>query len=466
MASIVDFAAAVRSGERSAVDGIDDALRAAEALQPRLNAFTSIDRQGAIARAEELDRRIADGEDVGPLAGIPIGLKDLIDQSGIPNTNGAAFDPVVPEISATVVDRLEASGAVIIGRTGLHEFAFGFTSENEHFGPVRNPWNVDLSPGGSSGGSAAAVAAGIVPAAIGTDTGGSVRVPAALCGVVGLKVTHGRVSLAGVTPLAPSLDTVGPIAGTVADAAAVYEAIAGDDSLDPWAAPEPVRPAGEPRDPSTVSIGIPKQWMRAPADRITRRAFHAAIERLVGAGVSVETVDEPALAIHEAAALATSAEVFHVHRERWDRDADRYGRDVAARLRKAAGVGLDSVIDAMVWDAGARHALNRMLTRFDVLITPTVGSSRKVIGRADMDVDGEHIFHRLVLAQNTWPVNRVGNPALALPISSSETPPASMQIIGRTWGEADLLEIGLGLESAGIVGVGSPPITAPSPEAS
>ena len=204
---------------------------------------------------------------------------------------------------------------------------------------------------------------------------------------------------------------------------------------------------------------------RAPADRITREAFHAAIERLVGAGVSVETVDEPALAIHEAAALATSAEVFHAHRERWDRDADRYGRDVAARLRKAAGVGLDSVIDAMVWDAGARHALNRMLTRFDVLITPTVGSSRKVIGRADMDVDGEHIFHRLVLAQNTWPVNRVGNPALALPIASSETPPASMQIIGRTWGEAVLLEIGLGLESAGVVGVGRPPIGTSPPAA-
>ena len=208
-----------------------------------------------MARAEELDRRIAAGEDVGPLAGIPIGLKDLIDQAGIPNTNGAAFEPAVPDTSATVVDRLEAAGAVIIGRTGLHEFAFGFTSENEHFGPVRNPWDTDLSPGGSSGGSAAAVAAGIVPAAIGTDTGGSVRVPAALCGVVGLKVTHGRVPLTGVTPLAPSLDTVGPITRTVADAAAVYAAIAGDDPHDPWAAPVPVDRAGEPRDPSTISIG-------------------------------------------------------------------------------------------------------------------------------------------------------------------------------------------------------------------
>ena len=465
MLPIADLTAAVRNGRRSAVDNVGAALAAAEALQSRLNAFTSIDRRGATTRAEELDRRIATGEDIGPLAGIPIGLKDLIDQSGIPTTNGSAFEPAVPNTSATVVDRLEAAGAVIIGRTGLHEFAFGFTSENEHFGPVRNPWDVDLSPGGSSGGSAAAVAAGIVPAAIGTDTGGSVRVPAALCGVVGLKVTHGRVPLTGVTPLAPSLDTVGPITRTVADAAAVYAAIAGDDPRDPWAAPLPVGLADEPRDPSTVSVGIPRQWMIAPTDRATREAFHAAIERLVGAGASVETVDEPALAITDAAALATSAEVFRVHRDRWNRDADRYGRDVAVRLRNAAGVGLDSVVDAMAWDAGARHTLSRLFTRFDVLVTPTVGSSRKVIGQPEMDIDGESIFHRLVLAQNTWPVNRVGNPALALPIPSGGMPPASMHVIGRRWGESDLLEIGLGLESAGVVGVGRPPIGTSPPAA-
>ena len=144
MPSIADLAAAVRSGERSAVDNVDEALSAAQSLQPRLNAFTSIDGPGAIARAEDLDRRIAAGEDVGSLAGIPIGLKDLIDQAGLPNTSGAAFEPAVPDTSATVVDRLEAAGAIIIGRTGLHEFAFGFTSENEHFGSVRNPWDIDL----------------------------------------------------------------------------------------------------------------------------------------------------------------------------------------------------------------------------------------------------------------------------------------------------------------------------------
>ena len=229
MSLIADLAGAVRRREVSATATVQRALDAAEASQVALNGFTFVDREGALARAARIDASIAAGETGGPLSGVPIALKDLIDQSGIPTTNGSAFSAVVPDVSATVVERLEAAGAVVIGRTGLHEFAFGFTSENPHFGPVRNPWDVTLSPGGSSGGSAAVVAAGIVPAAIGTDTGGSVRVPAALCGVIGLKVTHGRVPLTGVTPLAPSLDTVGPIARTVGDVAAVYAAIAGDD---------------------------------------------------------------------------------------------------------------------------------------------------------------------------------------------------------------------------------------------
>ena len=458
MDSIADIARSVQSGAVPAVAVVGAALDAAEATQPILNAFTLIDRERAIERAADIDRRVARGEGIGTLAGVPIGLKDLIDQAGAPTTNGAAFDTEIPEVSATVVTRLEAAGAIIIGRTGLHEFAFGFTSENPHFGPVRNPWDSDLSPGGSSGGSGAAVAGGIVPAAIGTDTGGSIRVPAALCGVVGLKVTHGRVPLTGVTPLAPSLDTVGPIARTVGDASAVYFAIAGDDPRDPWSVPAPVEAVGAPRDPASVRVGIPKQWMAAPTDQTTRDAFQAAVARLLDAGASVETVDDPGLAVTEAAGLASSGEIYRIHRERWESEPERYGSDVGARLSKAATVGLDVMVDAMAWDAGARHALARLFRRFDVLITPTVGSSRKVIGDAEMDVDGERIFHRTVIAQNTWPVNRVGNPALAMPIESGDAPPASLQLIGPRWGEAGLLAIGSGLESAGLVGVSLPPL--------
>lgn len=197
--------------------------------------------------------------------------------------------------------------------------------------------------------------------------------------------------------------------------------------------------------------------MEHPVDRITRDAFRNTLDRLATLGATIETVDEPILEITEASANAAAAEVYQVHRERWESEPDKYGTDVAARIRRAQTIGLDAAIDAMAWDAGVRHALDRIFGRFDVLVTPTVGSTRKVIGDDDMDIDGERIFHRAVIAQYTWPVNRAGNPALALPIESDGTPPASLQVIGPRWGEASLLAIGLGLEEAGIVQVEEPP---------
>ena len=457
MDRIVDLAALVRRGERSAVETVATALDAAEASQAELNAFITIDRDGALARAADLDERIAAGQDPGPLTGVSVGLKDLIDQAGFATTNGAAFPASPARKSATVVRRLEDAGAVIIGRTGLHEFAFGFTSENQHFGPVRNPWDPGLSAGGSSGGSASAVAAGVVSAGIGTDTGGSVRVPAALCGVVGLKVTHGRVPLTGVTPLASSLDTVGPITRSVADAATLYAVIAGDDRTDPWSAPADVELPREPRDPSTLSIGVPVQWMGNPIDQVTGTAFRGTLALLDSLGAVVEEIDEPALEITDAAANAAALEVFHAHRERWEHSPELYGTDVAARLRKASIVDPGLLVDALEWDAAVRHAFERIFTRFDALAMPTVGGTRKVIGEDDMDIDGERFFHRQVIAQFTWPVNRTGNPALALPIPGDGTPPASLQVVGPRWGEGQLLEIGLGLEAAGISAVRRPP---------
>jgi Asp-tRNA(Asn)/Glu-tRNA(Gln) amidotransferase A subunit family amidase len=213
MISAAHLASSIRSGEASAEETVTEALEAIDASA--LNAFTLVDREGALTTARHIDERVAAGEDPGPLAGVPFAVKDLFDQKGLVNTAGSSFYRVVPGKTATAVRRLERAGAVAVGRTGLHEFAFGFSSENHWFGPVHNPWNPETSPGGSSGGSAAAVASGLTPVALGTDTGGSVRVPAALCGLVGLKVTHGRIPISGVFPLAPSLDTVGPITTSV-----------------------------------------------------------------------------------------------------------------------------------------------------------------------------------------------------------------------------------------------------------
>ncbi|MDQ3783275.1 MAG: amidase, partial [Actinomycetota bacterium] len=192
------IAAAVRSGQRRAVEVVAECLH--RIGDDPLNAFTLITADAAMADAATVDAAVAAGEDPGPLAGVPVAVKDLIDQAGLPNTAGSSFPPAVPDQDATVIGRLRRFGAVPVGRTGLHEFAFGFSSENPWFGAVRNPWDRTISPGGSSGGSGAAVGAGWVPVALGTDTGGSVRVPAALCGVVGLKVTHGAVPTTGVYP--------------------------------------------------------------------------------------------------------------------------------------------------------------------------------------------------------------------------------------------------------------------------
>ena len=194
-APVADQMELVRMRATTVREQVTAYLDRSEAAQDRLNAYTHIDRQQALLRAELIDRRLFAGDEVGPLGGATVALKDIIDQKGLVTTAGSALYRRVAKQSATLVERLEAAGAVVIGRTGLHEFAFGFSSENHWFGPVRNPWDTATSPGGSSGGSAVAVAAGLAGVAIGTDTGGSVRVPAAVCGTVGLKVTHGRVPL-------------------------------------------------------------------------------------------------------------------------------------------------------------------------------------------------------------------------------------------------------------------------------
>jgi Asp-tRNA(Asn)/Glu-tRNA(Gln) amidotransferase A subunit family amidase len=454
-----DIASQVRTGRLRAQDVVASALTRAEESQSQLNAFTLIDHEGAMARALGIDKLVEAGKDPGPLAGVPVGLKDLIDQAGLPNTKGGSF-PVEPsQGSATVVRRLGNSGAVIIGRTGLHEFAFGFTSENHWFGPVRNPWDLDTSPGGSSGGSGAVVAAGVVPIAIGTDTGGSVRVPAALCGVFGLKVTHGRVPVTGVYPLAASLDTVGPIAATVPDLAAAYLAMAGDDPQDPWSQPIAVAPVPSGVDPSSLRFGVVKQWMSPPHTSNVSQGMEAFLAKASDIGVDVVEVDESGLTANPSAIAAFGPEVTAVHGERLAAEPDGYSPETATRLAEAAsGTGAD-IAGALQWRSGARAILGRTFASgVDVLIAPTVGGMRKVIGDEDMDLDGDSVFHRALLATFTATINQIGAPSLAAPIPGTGTPPVSVQLIGPLWGESQLLAIATTLEESEAVRATPPPV--------
>ncbi len=426
-------------------------LERSETSQDLLNAYTLIDRRQALLRAEIIDRRLFSGEQVGPLAGITVALKDLIDQKGLPTTAGSSFYRQVGRQSATVVERLEAAGAIVIGRTGLHEFAFGFSSENHWFGPVRNPWDPSTSPGGSSGGSAVAAAAGLSAVAIGTDTGGSIRVPAAVCGCVGLKVTHGRVPLTGVFPLAPSLDTVGPIARTVQDAALVYAAIAGYDPADPYSLVEPVRAPDREAGIQGLIVGVPHPWVEQPVEPGLRAAFEAALGRLAGLGAEIRHLEDPFVQppglINEAAA----SEVAVVHGKWFPSRADEYGPEVADRLGPAMGVTVAAGVAAKQWRQDLREHTFDLFRECDVLATPAVAANRKAIGELSLVVDGEEMGYRQAFSAFSALVNQAGHPALVLPLHEAGDPPPSIQLIGPDWSEHRLLEIGMGLEAAGVV---------------
>ena len=455
--TIEGLAGSVRSGDISAIELVADALERSDRSQPALNAFISLDHERALDAATQIDSAVARGTDPGPLAGIPVAVKDLIDHAGRPNTRGGSFPPGQPTATAPCVARLEAAGAVVIGRTGLHEFAFGLSSENHWFGPVRNPWDRSLSPGGSSGGSASAVSAGLVPASLGTDTGGSVRVPAALCGIVGLKVTHGRVPLRGVYPLAASLDTVGPLARSVGDAAAVYGVIAGDDPADPWSVPKKVKAPRRATDLTGVTVGIPHPWVDLPAVAEQDDAFSRWLAGLDEAGARVVDVEAPTLVPSGETLAGLNFEVASLHRERWSSHPERYGPEVRERLAKAMAVTTANYLLALAWRRRLQSAFGRAFKTVDLLATPSVAALRKVIGNAEIPVRGKQVPYAGALLTFSTLANHAGLPALVMPLPEDTRPPPSVQIIGPAWSESRLLETGLAMEKAGFVSTATPP---------
>jgi aspartyl-tRNA(Asn)/glutamyl-tRNA(Gln) amidotransferase subunit A len=418
----------------SATDRVTEALRLARDAQPSLNAFTEFDDERALTRADSLDAGSEGG--IGPLAGAPIGLKDLIDHRDRVTTCGSAFYRETASRTAPAVQRLEDAGAVVVGRTGLHEFAFGFSSENPHFGPVRNPWDTDTSPGGSSGGSGAAVGAGITPIAIGTDTGGSVRVPAALCGCFGLKVTYGRVPLDGVFPLVGSIDTVGPLADSIDHIDIAYRAMSGDDTSEP--------------PPTRLRIGIPQPWYdEAPLEEEVDTAFTDVVARLADLGHVVHQISMPDILPGREVIFAIAEEVTSVHAGYISAGLP-YGDEVRARLLDCAAVTDEEMARGREWQLMVRDRFGDAFDTVDLLLTPTVPAMRKQIGE---DLIGDR-HYRTVLSWFTSIVNHALHPAIAMPLSNSAPgrPAPSLQAIGRRGEEALLIAFGRQLVSAGLVG--------------
>jgi aspartyl-tRNA(Asn)/glutamyl-tRNA(Gln) amidotransferase subunit A len=432
------------SRAKSASSIVEAALAAAHASQSDLNAFTQIEDKTSADRAARIDDSTRQGKSIGPLAGMPIGLKDLLDHEGRTTTAGSAFYRQVATTSAPVVARLEEAGAVIIGRTGLHEFAFGFSSENPHFGPVRNPWDTDTSAGGSSGGSAAAVAAGITPVAIGTDTGGSVRVPAALCGCFGLKVTHGRIPIEGVFPLASSIDTIGPLANSIDTLEASYRVMSGDD--------------GDASSQDRLRVGLPQPWLgQAPLDEQVGSSFEETVRSLENLGHQISTVELdgvlPAMELIDSIA----GEISDVHRE-FRAQGLPYGDDVAKRVDDCLATSSERVEAGREWQKMIRLAFAGAFESVDLIVTPTTPVIRKVIGQ---DMIGDR-HYRAVLSWFTALVNHALHPAIALPLSGTGAPPVSLQAIGPLGSETALIGFGRSLVNSGLAGFSPAPMASGS----
>jgi aspartyl-tRNA(Asn)/glutamyl-tRNA(Gln) amidotransferase subunit A len=417
--TITELARALRTQEISVRELTEAALRRTHELNPTLNAFVLIDDEGARAAARLADEQLAAGIDLGPLHGIPVAVKDLIDMAGLPTSCGSATASGSPATEdAEVVRRLRAAGAVIIGKTTLHEFAYGATGDRSVHGASRNPNDPSRMSGGSSGGSAVAVAAGMVSLALGTDTAGSIRVPAALCGVVGLKPAYDAVSSAGVYPLAPSLDHVGLFAGTLADVRIGYQALS-------------ERPSTSPSDDGCLTVG----WIPPGSIGVTDPRIEELTQHLVSrAGFDLDVVQgfpkwERQQTLFEVFSTLQGKEAFQVHAHHLANDHGLIDPEVRARLHK--GGEISDRLYAQADDA--RHELGVMvddlLSTYDVLALPTVPIAAPLVGDRSVTVSGADLEVRSALLSLTSPWNLTGSPAISVPADRLDGLPIAVQLV-------------------------------------
>ncbi|MFZ1006894.1 MAG: amidase [Candidatus Sulfotelmatobacter sp.] len=450
--TIIDLAPRLRRKEVSPVELTRACLDRIERLNPTLNAFIRVTDEQALEAAKAAEIEIVRGQWRGPLHGIPIALKDLIDTAGTRTTSASQLhEHRIPSEDAEVVRRLKEAGAIILGKNNLHEFAYGGSSLVSFFGDVHNPWNPAHSAGGSSGGSAVAVAAGLCYAAIGTDTAGSIREPAALCGCVGLKPTYGRVSTRGVIPLSWSLDHVGPLAATVADTAVVLQAIAGYDALDISSADVPtcdyvsaLRTNGEDTETKALRIGIPRAHFYDNLDCEVRAAVEEALARI---GTLVAEVREIQIEVLTDR-IVQNVEPYAVHAEDAARTPELYQPETLRRIRNGEKYSaVEYIRSRRALDEQRRRARD-FFTKVDLLITPTMPTPAPAIADLKKDPDALRPAE-LKLLRNTRPFNVWGLPAISVPCGFTKTGlPIGLQIAGPHWREDLVLRLAHAYEQA------------------
>lgn len=458
-AGIEELAALFTKKKLSPVELTEVFLQRIERRNPALNAFITITAAEALAaarRAEKQFLRPRSSTRVGsPLLGIPITLKDNLWTRGIRSTAGSKIlRDFVPSEDSTVARKLGRAGAVLLGKTNLNEFAYGITGENAHYGAARNPWALDRMTGGSSAGSGAAIAAGLCVASVGTDTGGSIRVPSAFCGAVGLKPTFGRVSVFGTMPLSPSLDHVGPIARSVADAAIVLGLIAGRDPLDASSSSKPVEDFGAAlkKPLRKFRLGRPAQHYWEKLDEEVRRIAEAALRDLERRGAIISEVSLPHLKESlEAATEISLAEALHVHQAAryFPARAADYGEEVRLRIESGAKVPAHRYLAGFDVKKRLMAEFDAAFESVDAIVAPTLPVPAPPIGAECVRVDGEEIATRPAIVGHCRPANFTGLPAISVPCGfTSEGLPVGLQFIGRAFEESTLLRIAHSYEQA------------------
>jgi aspartyl-tRNA(Asn)/glutamyl-tRNA(Gln) amidotransferase subunit A len=446
LASIEDVALQIAAKEISPVELTDAMLRRIERLNGELNAYITVTPEAALDEARAAEKEIAAGKHRGPLHGVPIAIKDLFATNGVRTTAGSKLlADWVPDDDATVVTKLREAGAVSLGKLGMHECAYGCTSDNAFYGTVHNPWNPDHVPGGSSGGSGAATAAGLAYATLGSDTGGSIRIPAALCGCVGMMPTYGRASLYGTVPLSWSLDHPGPLTRTVRDAAIVLQAISGYDERDPATEHVPVPDwlANIERGPKGLRIGVPRQFFWDNVDPEVAEIVRNALASLEAAGASVRDVDIPSINGYVAgvnAVLFTEASAYHA--PNYPSRKSEYSSQVGALLDIGArNPGVAYVQGMRAMQEARRGGADAMLEGIDVLVTPTCALVAPTIADSRKEDPSRQ------LAALTAPIDFTGQPALSIACGlTSVKLPVGLQIIGRRWDETSVLWAGRAYE--------------------
>jgi aspartyl-tRNA(Asn)/glutamyl-tRNA(Gln) amidotransferase subunit A len=439
-----DMAEQIRRKGVSPVDVTRAVLERLESLDPRLNAFITTLGEQALEAAKRAEQEIAAGQPRGPLHGVPLALKDIFAMRGVQVTGGSkVLGRWMPDYDATVVARLKAAGAIFVGTLNLYEFATGAVL-NPHYGPTHNPWHLDHTTGGSSTGSGAAVAAGIVYGSLGTDTGGSVRIPASLCGLVGLKPTYGRVSRYGVLPLSWSLDHVGPLTRTVRDTALLLSVIAGHDPNDATSSrlPVPDYVASLTGKVAGLRVGVPREFFFEGLDADVQSAVEQAIQQLTSLGAQVSEVSWASVQQAPTLYAISLAEGAAAH-EQWIRtQAEGYGTDIRERMRLGLLVPATAYLKAQRMRAVLVRDLERILRDVDVLVTPTSAIPAPKLDAGPGEIGAPTGPMRSVLRRLTQPFNVTGSPAVTVPCGfSRDGLPIGLQLVGRPFEEACLLNL-------------------------